>query len=259
MKPKTELFLYQCMWVAGAMSRPTWRNLSGSFEEWCYRGGFLRQVQVLEAQGWIESREEDTGRVVRLTRKGLLKAVGGRNPKEQWDRGWDGKWRIVIFDLPEQKRGLRNELRKQLRNAHFGCLQASVWISPDPLDQIRAKLRSASVDCGVMTFLEATTCGGETAADVVEAAWDFSRLQGIFQSHKEHLEKLPSGKRRNRWPELHAWASQEKSLWHACMAADPLLPAELLPKDYPGERAWRDRVDCLRKASRLALEMAPKL
>jgi len=259
MKPKTELFLYQCMWVADGMFRPTWRNLSGSFEEWSYRKGFLRQIQTLEAQEWIESREADTGRVYRLTNKGLLKALGGRNPKECWNRGWDGKWRIVVFDLPERKRGLRNELRRQLRYAHFGCLQASVWVSPDPMEGICSGLRSTSPDCGVMTFLEAITCGGEKAADMVKSAWDFAKINRLYQSHGAHLEKLPTGKKGNIQEELLAWGTEEKALWQACMEADPLLPRELLPKDYHGVKVWQKRIAVLRKAGKLALTGFAKL
>ena len=259
MKPKTELLLYQFMWVADVMFRPTWRNLSGSFEEWSYRKGFLRQIQTLEAQEWIESRETDTGRVFRLTDKGFLKALGGRNPEERRDRGWDGKWRMVVFDLPENMRSLRKELRRQLRQAHFGCLQGSVWVSPDPMDEICSGLRSMSLDCGVMTFLEATTCGGEKPADMVKSAWDFAKINRLFHSHGEHLAQLPKGTKGNIQKELLAWGAEEKALWQACMAEDPLLPAELLPKDYSGTSAWKKRVTMLRKAGKLASSEFTKL
>ena len=259
MKPKTELFLYQCLWVADVMFRPTWRNLSGSFEEWSYRSGFLRQIHTLEAQEWIESREADTGRVYRLTNKGYLKALGGRNPEECWNREWDGRWRIVVFDLPEKKRGLRNELRRQLRHAHFGCLQASVWISPDPMDEIRSGLRSTAPDCGVMTFLEATTCGGEKSEDVVKSAWDFAKINRLYSAHGEHLKMLPTKKEMNFRAKLHEWASSEKSHWQACMETDPLLPRELLPEDYVGEQAVKKRLAALRKAGKLAQAEFAKL
>ena len=259
MKPKTELFLYQCLWLADVMCRPTWQSLSGSFEEWSYRRGFLRQIQTLEAQEWIESREVDTGRVYRLTDKGLLKALGGRNLEERWNRGWDGKWRIVVFDLPEKKRGLRNELRRQLRRAHFGCLQGSVWIGPDSMEEICRGLRSLCPDCSVMTFLEATTCGGEKTSDVVESAWDFAKINRLYRSHGEHLGQFPSRKRRDSRPELLEWASQEKALWQACMVADPLLPRELLPGGYLGEQAWKERLVVLRRAGKLAQAELAKL
>ena len=149
--------------MADTLMRPTWRNMNSSFEEWSYRNGFLRQIQTLEAQGWLESREgsDGTERVYRLTRKGHLRALGGSHPVEQWNRGWDGKWRVVVFDLPEEKRSLRNELRKQLRAAGFGGLQGSVWISPDHVELVSDRLRKTAVSCGVLTFFEGATCCGE--------------------------------------------------------------------------------------------------
>lgn len=46
---------------------------------------------------------------------------------------WDGKWRIIIFDVPEKLRGKRDLLRKELNNFGFTQLQRSVWAYPYPL------------------------------------------------------------------------------------------------------------------------------
>ena len=46
---------------------------------------------------------------------------------------WDGKWRIIIFDVPEKLRGKRDLLRKELNNFGFAQLQRSVWAYPYPL------------------------------------------------------------------------------------------------------------------------------
>lgn len=43
---------------------------------------------------------------------------------------WDGKWRLVIFDVPEKKRWIRNFLRRELLYNGFYQLQKSVWITP---------------------------------------------------------------------------------------------------------------------------------
>jgi len=43
---------------------------------------------------------------------------------------WDGKWRIIIFDVPEISRKDRDFLRNQLRWLGFMELQKSVWIFP---------------------------------------------------------------------------------------------------------------------------------
>ncbi|MFA6006336.1 MAG: CRISPR-associated endonuclease Cas2 [Candidatus Paceibacterota bacterium] len=43
---------------------------------------------------------------------------------------WDGKWRMVIFDIKETKRKKRNLLRRELKAQGFERLQQSVWIYP---------------------------------------------------------------------------------------------------------------------------------
>jgi len=45
---------------------------------------------------------------------------------------WDGKWRILIFDVPEKIRGKRDFLRRELIDFGFYPLQKSVWVYPYP-------------------------------------------------------------------------------------------------------------------------------
>ena len=238
---------FQCVWLADILLNPTRRNLEGSFEEWSYRRGMLPAIQRLEAKGWVESRRrtKGTGRVHRLTEKGVLRAIGGRHPEHRWDREWDGLWRMVVFDVPEQSRSMRHHLRRRLREAGFGCLQGSVWIRPDPLEGVAEELRRIEIDCARLTFWEGATCGGESVSDVVGAAWNLKKLAVAHQSYLQHLRKLPS-------PEgdpdpLLEWCRREQDLWEDCMRLDPLLPRALCPRDYAGEKAWRRKLDALRR------------
>lgn len=50
-------------------------------------------------------------------------------------KNWDGKWRIIIFDVPEKLRGKRDLLRRELVGFGFRRLQESVWAYPYPLPQ----------------------------------------------------------------------------------------------------------------------------
>lgn len=43
---------------------------------------------------------------------------------------WDKKWRIVIFDIKEYRRTLRDKLRLTLTSIGFKRLQHSVWVFP---------------------------------------------------------------------------------------------------------------------------------
>jgi phenylacetic acid degradation operon negative regulatory protein len=45
-------------------------------------------------------------------------------------RRWDGYWRIVIFDIPEKRRGGREALRDKLKQLGFYQLQKSCFVHP---------------------------------------------------------------------------------------------------------------------------------
>lgn len=82
---------------------------------------------------------------VRLTEKGkieLLKyQLGDLSINKQ--KKWDGKWRIIIFDIKEFKRNLRDTLRKELVNLGFMRLQNSVWVCPYECEEITILLKSS--------------------------------------------------------------------------------------------------------------------
>ncbi len=46
---------------------------------------------------------------------------------------WDGKWRIVAFDIPEKIKKYRDALRYALATADYRRLQDSVWVGKYPL------------------------------------------------------------------------------------------------------------------------------
>lgn len=47
----------------------------------------------------------------------------------------DGVWKIVIFDIPEKHKKVRNILRAKLKELFFKKWQNSIWISPYALDK----------------------------------------------------------------------------------------------------------------------------
>ncbi len=53
---------------------------------------------------------------------------------------WDGKWRIVLFDVPESKRPIRDYLRGVLKRLGFREFQRSMWVWPYRLPSFISKL-----------------------------------------------------------------------------------------------------------------------
>lgn len=64
---------------------------------------------------------------------------------------WDGKWRIVIFDIWERRRNARDTIRRYLCHLGFAYLQNSVWVFPYECREVvdllktRFKLRPAVI------------------------------------------------------------------------------------------------------------------
>ncbi len=47
---------------------------------------------------------------------------------------WDGKWRVVIFDIPQELHNKRNRFRKKLKSHGFYMVQKSVFVFPYPCE-----------------------------------------------------------------------------------------------------------------------------
>jgi phenylacetic acid degradation operon negative regulatory protein len=251
MRASTELFLWQVLSIAGALYRPSYRHVNESFEGWAYRNGLLRQMQRLEAEAYLERQPGgNADRVYRLTPKGRLAALGGKDPEAQWNRPWDGKWRLLMFDLPRSPGAPRARLRTVLREHGLGCLQGSVWLSPDPLENIRKELRGDRHPSSLLLF-EGCTAGGEKPRELVREAWNFESIGRVWRHYANTLERgrkfLDSSSFKPA--QLHEWGAREHEDWKWVIEVDPLLPAELLPRNYPGRKIWRKRLAFWKKLS----------
>ena len=57
-------------------------------------------------------------------------------------RRWDERWRIVIFDVWERRRAVRDRLRFLLKRIGFVKLQNSVWAYPYDCEEVIALIRT---------------------------------------------------------------------------------------------------------------------
>ncbi len=85
-----------------------------------------RALKRLHSSGHIKKKKQD--KKIYLTDKGCLEIL--KHQIKNTNKKWDGKWRIVIFDISEKKKNYRNFLRYILGQLGFKELQRSVWVFP---------------------------------------------------------------------------------------------------------------------------------
>ena len=240
-------FLCDLLDVLCFLSRPTLSNAMHGRMFRGMRGLSGRDLVSLGRRGYLkmESGERNhKDRVLRLTAKGKLHAMGGRDPEASWSRAWDGKWRMVLFDIPEKDKKLRDRLRRHLLGRHFGYLQNSVWVSPDPLDFERGIFKGTEIDAESLLTLDAVPGTGERNSDIVGGAWDFVEINARYAEHLELLRERPAT---DEWfpakgkSALRHWIDAERDAWRAAVSIDPLLPRGLCPPGYLGEKSWKRR------------------
>ena len=79
--------------------------------------------------GFLKIINKDGKEYVALTEEGEKRIEYFKN-KEEKNVKWDGKWRVVVFDVWERTRKKRDALRWEIKNFGFVQLQRSVWVYP---------------------------------------------------------------------------------------------------------------------------------
>ncbi len=87
------------------------------------------------------AKKDNTGRF-KLTDKGqnLLLSISPKLIKKQVR--WDGRWRVIIFDIPKNREKIRQRLGETIRAYGFFLLQKSVWVYPYPCEDLITIMKS---------------------------------------------------------------------------------------------------------------------
>jgi len=113
------------------------RLVYGYFPKEYSRNSINKAVHRLTEKGYIQKGTMEDEICIKLTELGL-KAFQGISERKIEKRflnvkpkkfKWDGVWRVVIFDIPEENKRVRYVLRETLKILGFRPLQKSVWIS----------------------------------------------------------------------------------------------------------------------------------
>lgn len=115
-------------------------------------GALYQAIRELREKGYIELTKNDEGKILmKLTGKGKYEI---KIRKILEEKKWDGKWRVVVFDIPEKHKKLRHALRWKLREWEFIPWQKSVWVSKkNIIEPLREFIKEVGIPQWVKVFL----------------------------------------------------------------------------------------------------------
>lgn len=119
-----------------------------------------RVIRYMKQQGLLAGDYEHGLQVTEKARRRLARREF-REKKVAATARWDGYWRIILYDVPEDQKSARDALGDQLRR--FGCfqLQKSTWITPFACrDEVVEIAANYGVDAYV-TYFEAISLDNE--------------------------------------------------------------------------------------------------
>ncbi|GAC1413992.1 MAG: hypothetical protein NVSMB66_6870 [Candidatus Doudnabacteria bacterium] len=95
-------------------------------------------IYQLEKRGYLEKYKLKDLEFLRVSGKGL-------SAIDTYKRDKDGKWKMIIFDIPESQRPVRDYLRTKLKQLGFKRWQNSIWVTPYRLpDDVVSELKQLS-------------------------------------------------------------------------------------------------------------------
>lgn len=162
-----------------------------------------------------------------------------RRPEPPSDDGWV----LAVFSVPEAERHKRHVLRSRLGRLGFGTAAPGVWIAPAGLyEETRHTLERLGFAPYVDLF-RGEHLGFAATKEAVARWWDLdaiARLHRDFLERQEPVLRLWEARVGQDGPDPEeAYRDYLRALdsWRQLPYADPGLPGELLPKDWPGGRS----------------------
>lgn len=145
---------------------------------------------------------------------------------------WDGKLRVLSYEIPEKKRDLRDKLRREVAGWGLGPWHRSFWLTPHPIIENLRQLVSQKEEEKYIQAFEASQVFGDREI-LIEKVWQKS---AIDKKYRELFKK---------WHDTLSKEADKVSKLAIVVAAyiellkiDPGLPVELVGESWIGFEAY---------------------
>ena len=226
-------------------------------------------LRRLVAEGLFTRAGEGRDAVFNATAEGaaVLSSMMARHvlsyAQDAAGRGWDRRWRLVAFAIPESKRSARDIFRDRLLALGAAPIHNGLYVSPHRWE---AEVLDEAERLGIVEHVSMATTddlgvGGVTDPRAIAATlWPLDqiadRYRSFIETYREVPDRLDDMRRRGERlseADFLPGALHIAIRFNQCFELDPMLPPELLPKPWPGREA-RDILTRCRRLGVLARE-----
>ena len=129
--------ILRMIWEEGKMAIYEWQRAGEELNIVYNRRKFYQYMYNLERHGFVKKTflEKKNRSFFHLTPKGKLQILKYLHLEKIRKKKWDGRWRVIIFDIPETLRKWRGYIRNELKGLGFMPLQESVYLTPFPVTE----------------------------------------------------------------------------------------------------------------------------
>ena len=147
-------FIFSSPYKKANIIRGDQNPIIGKYRKDMGRKEFSRFVYYLKKRNYIKVKNLKNSSAFIITKNGISKALKASFSIEKRAKREDGKWIMLMFDVPQTHRKARNLLKSILRNLGYKMFQQSVWISPyDVSEKTEKLLQLYDLDNYVKIFL----------------------------------------------------------------------------------------------------------
>jgi phenylacetic acid degradation operon negative regulatory protein len=194
----------------------------------------------LRKEGWFTTRRAGRETVYSLTPHMLEILDEGRERIfRHREEEWQGRWTMVIYQVPESERAVREQLRKRLAWHGFGQLSSSTWLTPHDLFA-EARELAAEYPLAKIDVLWCGTGDLQQDRDLAARCWDLEQLGADYQRFL-HTYRGLNDEAANATKDGQAALIERMHLisdFRRFPFRDPLLPRELQPSNWPSSEAY---------------------
>jgi phenylacetic acid degradation operon negative regulatory protein len=184
----------------------------------------------LAADGWLERNKVGRNSFYQLAKKGRQTFdTATRHIYDPQISDWTGRFELLLIGSSED----RDASREALKNAGFGSPLPGVWVAPSGVPVPEEAAHAIRLE---------VSAEDDSGRRLLSESWPLDRTAEAYLKFMKTFEPLRGWiNRRERLSDADAFTARILLIHHyrRVVLRDPLLPAALLPRDWPGRAARR--------------------